>query len=146
MLKVNVLGYAIGVRSSRKLDRLLERDFAFRNLAANHHRDFHTSSKFRKDLRRPADDHRGSRGHRSRDDADGRRRGGRVRGGSADRGQAPDAVPGRRGGVDDRADVDPSGPELLGGAARSGCRRVVPARRRHSGAGLGRLILSAVIP
>ena len=51
MLKVLVFGYTIGVRSSRKLDRLLERDVAFRYLAANQHPDFRTISKFRKDHR-----------------------------------------------------------------------------------------------
>jgi len=51
MLKVLVFGYSIGVRSSRKLDRLLERDVAFRYLAANQHPDFRTISLFRKNHR-----------------------------------------------------------------------------------------------
>ena len=51
MLKVLVFGYAIGVRSSRKLDRLLERDIAFRYLAANQQPNFRTISDFRKDHR-----------------------------------------------------------------------------------------------
>ena len=51
MLKVLVFGYSIGVRSSRKLDRLLERDIAFRYLAANQQPDFRTISLFRKDHR-----------------------------------------------------------------------------------------------
>jgi transposase len=51
MLKVLVFGYCIGVRSSRKLDRLLERDIAFRYLAANQQPDFRTISLFRKNHR-----------------------------------------------------------------------------------------------
>jgi len=51
LLKVLVFGYSIGVRSSRKLDRLLERDIAFRYLAANQQPDFCTISDFRKDHR-----------------------------------------------------------------------------------------------
>ena len=51
LLKVLVFGYAVGVRSSRKLDRLLERDVAFRYLAANQQPDFRTISDFRKDNR-----------------------------------------------------------------------------------------------
>ena len=51
LLKILVFGYAIGVRSSRKLDRLLERDIAFRYLAANQQPDFRTISDFRKDHR-----------------------------------------------------------------------------------------------
>jgi len=51
MLKVLVFGYCIGVRSSRKLDRLLERDVAFRYLAANQYPDFRTISLFRKNYR-----------------------------------------------------------------------------------------------
>ncbi|UOO96998.1 transposase (plasmid) [Halococcus dombrowskii] len=51
MLKILVFGYCIGVRSSRKLDRLLERDVAFRYLAANQHPDFRTISLFRKNHR-----------------------------------------------------------------------------------------------
>lgn len=48
LLKVLVYGYVIGVRSSRKLARLLERDVAFRYLAANQQPDFRTISDFRK--------------------------------------------------------------------------------------------------
>jgi len=51
MLKVLVFGYCIGIRSSRKLDRLLERDVAFRYLAANQQPDFRTISLFRKNHR-----------------------------------------------------------------------------------------------
>lgn len=51
MLKVLVFGYCIGIRSSRKLDRLLERDIAFRYLAANQQPDFRTISLFRKNHR-----------------------------------------------------------------------------------------------
>ena len=51
LLKVLVFGYSIGIRSSRKLDRLLERDIAFRYLAANQQPDFRTISDFRKDHR-----------------------------------------------------------------------------------------------
>jgi len=51
LLKVLVFGYAVGIRSSRKLDRLLERDVAFRFLAANQQPDFRTISDFRKDHR-----------------------------------------------------------------------------------------------
>jgi transposase len=51
MLKILTFGYCIGVRSSRKLDRLLERDVAFRYLAANQHPDFRTISLFRKNHR-----------------------------------------------------------------------------------------------
>lgn len=51
LLKVLVFGYAVGVRSSRKLDRLLERDVAFRFLTANQQPDFRTISDFRKDHR-----------------------------------------------------------------------------------------------
>ena len=51
MLKVLVIGYCIGIRSSRKLDRLLKRDVAFRYLAANQHPDFRTISLFRKNHR-----------------------------------------------------------------------------------------------
>lgn len=51
MLKVLVFGYCIGIRSSRKHDRLLERDVAFRYLAANQHPDFCTISLFRKNHR-----------------------------------------------------------------------------------------------
>lgn len=51
LLKVLVFGYSIGIRSSRKLDRLLERDVALRYLAANQQPDFRTISDFRKDHR-----------------------------------------------------------------------------------------------
>ena len=51
MLKVLLYGYTIGVRSSRKLARLLERDVAFRYLAANQQPDFRTISDFRKEHR-----------------------------------------------------------------------------------------------
>ncbi len=51
LLKVLVFGYAQGIRSSRKIDRLLERDVAFRYLAANQQPDFRTISTFRKDHR-----------------------------------------------------------------------------------------------
>jgi hypothetical protein len=51
-MKVLVFGYSIGVRSSPKLDRLLDRDIAFRYLAANQHPDFRTISDFRKDHRK----------------------------------------------------------------------------------------------
>jgi transposase len=51
LLKVLVFGYAVGIRSSRKLDRLLERDVAFRFLAANQQPDFRTISDFLKDHR-----------------------------------------------------------------------------------------------
>jgi transposase len=47
MLKVLVFGHCIGIRSSRKLDCLLERDVTFRYLAANQHPDFRTISLFR---------------------------------------------------------------------------------------------------
>ena len=51
MLKILIFGYCVGVRSSRKLDRLLERDIAFRYLAANQQPDFRTISLFRKNHR-----------------------------------------------------------------------------------------------
>ncbi|AKH97477.1 transposase [Halanaeroarchaeum sulfurireducens] len=51
LLKVLVFAYAQGIRSSRKIDRLLERDVAFRFLAANQQPDFRTISNFRKDHR-----------------------------------------------------------------------------------------------
>jgi len=47
LLKVLVYGYVTGVRSSRKLARRLERDVAFRYLAANQQPDFRTISDFR---------------------------------------------------------------------------------------------------
>ena len=49
LVKVLVFGYAQGIRSSRQLDRLLERDVAFRYLAANQQPDFRTIADFRKD-------------------------------------------------------------------------------------------------
>lgn len=49
MLKVLLYGYAVGVRSSRKLAQALELDVAFRYLAANLQPDFRTVSDFRKD-------------------------------------------------------------------------------------------------
>ena len=49
LLKVLVFAYSQGIRSSRKIDRLLERDVAFRYLAANQQPDFRTISTFRKD-------------------------------------------------------------------------------------------------
>lgn len=51
LLKILVFAYAQGIRSSRKIDRLLERDVAFRFLAANQQPDFRTISTFRKDHR-----------------------------------------------------------------------------------------------
>jgi transposase len=51
LLKVLVFAYAQGIRSSRKIDRLLERDVAFRYLAANQQPDFRTISDVRKDHR-----------------------------------------------------------------------------------------------
>jgi transposase len=51
LLKVFGFGYSIGIRSSRKIDSLLERDIAFRYLAANQQPDFCTISDFRKDNR-----------------------------------------------------------------------------------------------
>lgn len=51
LLKVLVFGYSIGIRSSRKLDRLLERDVAFRYLAANQQPNFRTISNFRNEHR-----------------------------------------------------------------------------------------------
>lgn len=48
LLKVLLYGYSIGVRSSRKLAAALERDIAFRYLAANLQPDFRTISDFRK--------------------------------------------------------------------------------------------------
>lgn len=48
LLKVLIYGYVIGIRSSRKLARLLEGDVAFRYLAANQQPDFRTISDFRK--------------------------------------------------------------------------------------------------
>jgi transposase len=48
LLKVLLYGYAIGVRSSRKIAGALERDVAFRYLAANQQPDFRTIADFRK--------------------------------------------------------------------------------------------------
>lgn len=48
LVKVLVYGYAIGVRSSRKLARALETHVPFRYLAANQQPDFRTISDFRK--------------------------------------------------------------------------------------------------
>lgn len=49
MVKVILYGYAVGVRSSRKVAQALEFDVAFRYLAANLRPDFRTISDFRKD-------------------------------------------------------------------------------------------------
>lgn len=49
MVKVLLYGYAVGVRSSRKLAQALERDVAFRYLAANQQPDFRTLADFRKE-------------------------------------------------------------------------------------------------
>lgn len=49
MVKVVLYGYAVGVRSSRKLAHALEQDVAFRYLAANQQPDFRTLSDFRKE-------------------------------------------------------------------------------------------------
>jgi transposase len=49
MLKVLLYGYAVGVRSSRKLAQALQQDVAFRYLAANQQPDFRTLSDFRKE-------------------------------------------------------------------------------------------------
>jgi len=48
LVKVLLYGYAVGVRSSRKIQAALERDVAFRYLAANQQPDFRTISDFRK--------------------------------------------------------------------------------------------------
>jgi transposase len=48
MVKVLLYGYALGVRSSRKLAQALVQDVAFRYLAANQQPDFRTISDFRK--------------------------------------------------------------------------------------------------
>lgn len=48
LLKILVFGYCHGIQSSRKLARLLDRDIAFRFLAANQQPDFRTISDFRK--------------------------------------------------------------------------------------------------
>ena len=49
MVKVLLYSYCIGVPSSRKIERRLEEDVAFRVLAANNTPDFRTISDFRKD-------------------------------------------------------------------------------------------------
>jgi transposase len=49
MVKVLLYAYCIGVPSSRKIERRLEEDIAFRVLAANNTPDFRTISDFRKD-------------------------------------------------------------------------------------------------
>jgi hypothetical protein len=49
MVKVVLYAYCIGVPSSRKIERRLEEDIAFRVLAANNTPDFRTISDFRKD-------------------------------------------------------------------------------------------------
>jgi len=51
LLKVLVFASAQGIRSSERIDRLLERDVAFRYLAANQQPDFRTISTFRMDHR-----------------------------------------------------------------------------------------------
>lgn len=48
LVKVLLYGYALGVRSSRKIAEALERDVAFRYLAGNQQPDFRTISDFRK--------------------------------------------------------------------------------------------------
>jgi transposase len=49
MVKVLLFAYCIGVPSSRKIEKRLEEDIAFRVLAANNTPDFRTISDFRKD-------------------------------------------------------------------------------------------------
>jgi transposase len=49
MVKVLLYGYAVGLRSSRKLAQALEQNVAFRYLAANQQPDFRTVSDFRKE-------------------------------------------------------------------------------------------------
>lgn len=49
MVKVLLYAYCIGVASSRKIEKRLEEDIAFRVLAANNTPDFRTISDFRKD-------------------------------------------------------------------------------------------------
>jgi len=49
MVKVLLYAYCIGVSSSRKIEKRLEEDIAFRVLAANNTPDFRTISDFRKD-------------------------------------------------------------------------------------------------
>ena len=47
LIKLLVYGYAIGVRSSRKIERATYEDVAFRYLAANQHPDHNTIARFR---------------------------------------------------------------------------------------------------
>ena len=49
MVKVLVYAYCIGVPSSRRIQRRLHEDIAFRVLAANNTPDFRTIAGFRKD-------------------------------------------------------------------------------------------------
>jgi transposase len=49
MLGVLLYGYCMGIRSSRKLEQLLEQDVAFRYLAANQHPDHATLARFRQE-------------------------------------------------------------------------------------------------
>jgi transposase len=49
MIKVLLYGYALGVRSSRKIQEALNNDVTFRYLAANQTPDFRTIADFRKD-------------------------------------------------------------------------------------------------
>ena len=49
MVPLLVYGYCVGVRSSRQIERLCERDVAFRVIAANHAPDHTTIARFRKD-------------------------------------------------------------------------------------------------
>ena len=49
MVKVLIYAYCVGVPSSRKIEKRLEEDIAFRVLSANNRPDFRTISDFRKD-------------------------------------------------------------------------------------------------
>ena len=49
MVKVLLYAYCVGVPSSRKIEKRLEEDVAFRVLAANNTTNFRTISDFRKD-------------------------------------------------------------------------------------------------
>lgn len=49
MVGVLVYGYSVGVASSRKIERKMEEDVAFRVIAAGEHPDFRTISDFRKE-------------------------------------------------------------------------------------------------
>ena len=49
MVKVLVYAYCVGMPSSRKIEKRLEEDIAFRVLSANNRPDFRTISDFRKD-------------------------------------------------------------------------------------------------